>query len=149
MEFGEPVMPRTKLDLPRHFDFRTELSVRITDVNYAGHLGNDSVLSLIHEARTLMLKSKGFSEGDVGGVGIIMVDAVVVYMSEAFHGDVLVVEVGIENIDASGCDFFYRLTDKASGREVVRAKTGIAFFDFGRRKVSRTPERFRALFLRG
>ena len=140
-------MPRVKLKLPTHFDFRTEIPVRITDVNYAGHLGNDSVLSLIHEARTLMLKANGFSEGDVGGVGIIMVDAVVVYVSEAFHGDVLVVDVGIDNIDASGCDFFYRLTNKATAKEVVRAKTGIAFFDFERRKVSRTPERFRLLFL--
>jgi acyl-CoA thioester hydrolase len=50
-------MARTKLDLPEHLGFRTELSVWITDVNYAGHLANDAVLSLIHEARTLMLKA--------------------------------------------------------------------------------------------
>ncbi len=139
-------MARTKLDLPEHLPFRTELAVRITDVNYAGHLGNDSVLSMIHEARALMLRANGFSEGDVGGVGIIMVDAVVLYMSEAFHRDVLLVDVGVENIDATGCDFYYRLTNKSTGREVARAKTGIAFFDFARRKVSRTPEKFKSLF---
>ncbi|RMF54479.1 MAG: thioesterase, partial [Calditrichaeota bacterium] len=43
-------MARLKLTLPEKFHFTTELSIRISDVNYANHLGNDAVLSLIHEA---------------------------------------------------------------------------------------------------
>jgi acyl-CoA thioester hydrolase len=73
-------MARTKLDPPEHLGVRTELPVPITDVNYGSDFANNSVLSLIHETRTLMLKPNGFPEGDVGGVGIIMVNAAVLYM---------------------------------------------------------------------
>jgi hypothetical protein len=34
-------MARIKLDLPADFPFAAELRVRITDINYGGHMGND------------------------------------------------------------------------------------------------------------
>ena len=49
-------MARIKLDLPERFPFSTELRVRITDVNYGGHMGNDSLLGLLHEARVRFLE---------------------------------------------------------------------------------------------
>ncbi|NDG84238.1 MAG: thioesterase, partial [Proteobacteria bacterium] len=61
-------MPRIKIDLPERFAFSTELSLRITDINYGGHLGNDAVLGLVHEARVRFLKHHGFSETEIGGV---------------------------------------------------------------------------------
>ena len=66
-------MPRIKIKLPEKFIFRTEIPIRITDINYGGHLGNDSLLSIIHEARVRFLKSLGYSESNVEGVGIIMI----------------------------------------------------------------------------
>lgn len=137
-------MTRTKLDLPERLSFSTEIRVRISDVNYGGHLGNDALLSLVHEARLQFLKHLGFSESDVGGCGIIMVDSVVLYAAEAFHGDLLRVEVAAGNIDRTGCDFFYRLVREGDGKEIARAKTGVVFFDYARRKIARTPEKFKA-----
>ena len=54
-------MPRIKIDLPGSFTFITEIPVRITDLNYGGHVGNDTVLSIIHESRMQWLASIGFS----------------------------------------------------------------------------------------
>jgi hypothetical protein len=34
----------------------------------------------------------------------------------------------------------------ASGKEVVRAKTGVAFFDYERRRVAEVPPRFKELY---
>ena len=48
-------MERIKLNLPEQFLFSTNIAVRITDINYGGHVGNDSFLSLIHEARQQFL----------------------------------------------------------------------------------------------
>jgi len=136
-------MSRIKIDLPSRFQFSTELPVRISDVNYGGHLGNDAVLSIVHEARIRFLKEFGFSELDVAGSGIIMVDSAAMYRSEAFHGDMLVIDIVIQDMHAVGCDILYRITDKLSGREVARVKTGIVFFDYAARKVVPVPERFR------
>jgi acyl-CoA thioester hydrolase len=135
-----------KLHLPDSLPFFTEIRIRITDINYGGHLGNDTLLSILQEARLEFLRSAGLSEKDVGGAGIIMVDAVVQYRSEVFYGDTLVVRVGLDDVQPGGCDVVYAVSNKASGKEVARAKTGIAFFDYERRRVVPMPDAFRRAF---
>lgn len=137
------MMARVKLDLPKEFLFSTEVHVRIGDINYGGHLGNDAVLAFVHEARVRFLKAYGYSEADIEGVGIIMTDAVVVYKSEGFYGDRLLIEVVVQDFTRTGCDFLFRLTNKETGKEIARAKTGIVFFDYASRKVVAVPPRFR------
>jgi len=142
-------MGRVKLDLPDLFVFSTDLPVRITDINYGGHLGNDAVLSLMHEARVRFLGSSGFTEMDAGGPGIIMTDTVIVYRSEAFYGETIVVQVALGPFSRVGCDVFYRLSEKEADREVARAKTGIVFYDYGERRAVAVPETFRSAFSPG
>ncbi|MFZ2863918.1 MAG: thioesterase family protein, partial [Ignavibacteriaceae bacterium] len=64
-------MQRIRIDFPGKFLFTTNISVRVYDVNFAGHLSNDSILSMVHEARILFLKNWGYSEVDTEGAGII------------------------------------------------------------------------------
>ena len=136
---------RPKLELPKTFTFSTEIPVQVTDINYGGHLGNDKVLSFIHEARVRFLKHFGFTELDVDGVGTIMVHATIIYKTEAFHGDILKIEVVPSNFHELGCDFFYRLTNKRNGKEVARATTGLIFFDYEMRRMVSMPKRFKEL----
>jgi acyl-CoA thioesterase FadM len=136
-------MSRARLDLPDQFLFATEIPLRVTDINYGGHLGNDAVLSLAQEARMRFLRSHNWSEQDVAGVGMIMTDAVVIYRSEAFYGDVLTIDVAVADLQQLGCDFLFRMTNKATGAEVARVKTGIVFFDYKSRKPVPVPEEFR------
>jgi acyl-CoA thioester hydrolase len=140
-------MARVKLELPEEFDFTTDIQVCINHINYGGHLGNDSLLSLIHEARIRFLKHHGFTESDIDGTSIIMVDTVIVYKSESFHGDVLTFEVAVSDVGKVGCDFCFRVTNKAECKEVAHAKTGIVFFDYETRKVVNTPSAFRKRFV--
>jgi len=138
-------MARVKLTLPKQFEFSTEMRVRVGDINYGGHLGNDSILALMHEARLRFLKDHGFTEADINGAGFIMVDSVVVSKSQAFHGEILRIEVTTDDFSKYGCDFFYRITEKETGKEIARAKTGIVFFDYEKKRMVRVPERFRAI----
>ncbi len=135
-------MARIKLEMPTVYPFKTELTVRITDINYGGHLGNSNVLDLIHEARVRFLKSFGYSEIDVEGFGTIMLDSVVIYKAQAFAGDVLQIEVAAGDFSRLGCDISYRITKKDGGAEVVLAKTGIAVFDYANQKRISPPEAF-------
>ena len=139
-------MQRIKIDLPNKFIFTTEISVRVYDVNFAGHLSNDSILSMVHEARILFLKNWGFSEVDTCGAGIIMFDAALQYKSQGYHGDILVFEVIVDNFIKTGCDFIFRITNKETGKEIARAKTGIAFFDYKTNKLVSVPDKFKELF---
>ena len=99
-------MARTTLNLPDKFVFSTEEKIRITDLNYGNHLANDSILSIIHEARVRFLESMHLSEKDIFGVGLILSDSVIIYKSEAFYGNTLKIDVAVEDFSAFGCDFF-------------------------------------------
>jgi acyl-CoA thioesterase FadM len=136
-------MPRIKIQLPEKFVFQTEIPVRITDINYGGHLGNDSLLSIIHEARLRFLNHNGYSESNIEGVGIIMIDAGIQYKSEGFYGDKLLIELTVTDFTSIGCDIIYRLSNKNSKKEIALAKTGIVFFDYEKRKTARVPLEFR------
>lgn len=131
---------RVRLDIPEELPFATEIRIRISDVNYGGHLGNDSVLSLVHEARLRFFASHGWSELDLGGVGTVMTDAAVQYLSQGVHGQRLRVEVGAAEVGRSGFDLLYRLTDTETGVAVALAKTGIVAFDYKAQKTCRLPE---------
>ena len=43
----------------------------------------------------------------------------------------------------SGGSAYYRVSDKATGREVLRVKNGFAFFDYALRKTCPVSEAFR------
>ncbi len=139
-------MARVKLEIPKHIHYTTELPLRISDINYGGHLGNDAVLSLIHEVCIRFLLQHKFTEFDIDGVGIIMSDAVLVFKSESFYGETVRIDVAVDDIQKHGCDIFYTLKEKETGREIARAKTGIVFFNYQTRKLALTPERFHSLF---
>jgi acyl-CoA thioesterase FadM len=139
-------LARVEIDLPEAFAFTTEIPVRIGDVNYGGHLGNDAVLSILHEARVRLFARHGWTELDVGGPGIVMVDAAIVYRAEGAWGMTLRVDVAVTDLRTRGCDVVYRVSDVATGREIARAKTGIVFFDYASRRVVHAPEAFQTAF---
>lgn len=138
-------MPRIKIELPEKFIFSTEIPLRISDINYGGHLGNDAVLSIFQETRIRFLNQFGYSEINIEGSSIIMIDAAVQYKSQGFYGDILKVELTVDDLQKIGCDFVYRASNKATGKEVARGKTGITFYDYKNNKLSHIPEKFRIL----
>ena len=136
-------MPRIQIDLPERFVYSTELTLYLSHMNYAGHLDNALLLSLVSEARARFFKSLGYSELNVDGVGIVVADAAVQYKSEAFHAEVMVVGMSAADFGSKGCDLLWCMHEKSSQREVARGKTGIVFFDYAARKVAPVPVSFR------
>ena len=134
-------MARIKINLPNSFPFSTDISVRITDLNYGGHVGNDAILSIIHEARVQYLKSIGFEhEGKgPGGVGIIMTDAAIVYAGEIFYGVTLNIQIAVMDIERYSFDLVYKITSLNTEKTLVKAKTNILCFNYDTRKRIEIP----------
>lgn len=132
-------MARIKLELPETFTFSTLLPIRITDLNYGGHVGNDTILSLIHEARMQFLKHYGYSELDMAGVGLIMGDVAIEFKNELFYGSKLRVYVTAFDFGRVGFDLAYMLVKEEDEQTVALAKTGMICFDYERRKVVSVP----------
>ena len=137
-------MSRVKLQMPENYLFSTSIDVRITDLNYGNHLANDSLLSIIHEARVRFLNNFGYSEKDVEGIGIMMADSVIIYKSQSFYGDTLKIEIGVEDISKKSCDFYYRIS-KDEEKVVALCKTAIVFFDYQSQKPASIPDAFKKL----
>ncbi len=135
-------MARIKIEMPDIYIFSTDIDVRISDINYGNHVGNDAILSIVHESRCRFFSSLGFSELDVDGYGIIMTDSAIIYKSESHYGETLTINICTQDHNKYGCDIVYQILEKKSQRVVAEVKTGIVFFDYDAKKVVNTPRSF-------
>ncbi len=132
-------MSRIRIELPESFYFSTQIPIRITDLNYGGHVGNDTILTLIHEARIQFLKKAGYTELDFGGTGLIMRDAAIEFKAEVFYGDMITAEVAAGEFSRVGFQLYYRLT-KEPNILVAAAQTGMICYDYAKKKIVQVPE---------
>lgn len=135
-------MPRTKLLLPNHFNFTTNIPVRITDLNYGGHVGNDSTLSIIHELRVQFLRHHGYEELNLAGVGLIMADVTIEFKYELFYGETLRASVAAAEFSKVGFDLYYKLEKQAGEKwiSVTHARTGMVCYDYSLKKIAAVPK---------
>lgn len=135
-------MNRIKVNIPDHFHFDTELVIRITDLNYGGHVGNDVFLSLIHEARQQFLLSHGYRELSFAGVGLIMADVALEYKKELNHQDKIKISVAAADFDKLGFDLFYKIEILTLEGPLLagKAKTGMICYDYAAKKKVNIPE---------
>ncbi len=119
------------------------IPVRITDINYGNHTGNDKIAGLMHEARVQCLQSFGLTELDIGGAALIMVDLSIQFLKETFYGDVLKFEIFADDIDRSRFEMLYLIT--VADSIVAKAKTTMVCFDYNFRKIAAMPERFKTI----
>ncbi|WP_300597279.1 thioesterase family protein [Niabella sp.] len=134
-------MARIKIALPATFPFSCAIQVRVTDINYGGHAGNDALLGMLHEARVQFLNRMGYTELSMEGVGLIMADVAIEFKQEAFMGETLMVSVAAGDFQRVGFDLYYRVEKEVEGKKiaVLFAKTGMVCFDYSQRKIAPIP----------
>jgi acyl-CoA thioesterase FadM len=140
-------MARLQLDFPEdQFYYSTPLTVRVTDINAANHLGNDSMISMISEARARFLFEFGVAETERDGTGIIVTDLATTYRAEAHARDQLLFEVGVMDFNKYGGDITFRITRPRDRKLIAMAKSGFVFFNYKTSQVVAMPEDFRNKF---
>lgn len=135
-------MNRIKIGLPETFPFSTELTIRVTDLNYSGHVGNDSFLSLIQEARQQYLLAYGYEELSIAGVGLIIADVAIEFKKELNYGDKIKISVKADGFDKIGFDLLYKLEVAIENEFILagKAKTGMLCYDYLLKKKVAVPE---------
>ena len=134
-------MPRTKINLPERRLDSFIIPVRITDLNYGNHVGNNAIVEIIHEARFKFLQEFGFTELNAGGIALIMSDLSVEFKNECFYGDLLEVDVYTGEISRVGFELFYKISTKRNGNIILiaLAKNTMVGFDYQDKKVKALP----------
>ncbi|MES2262895.1 MAG: thioesterase family protein [Pseudomonadota bacterium] len=142
-------MARLKLEFPvDQYYFSTQLTVRVTDINGANHLGNDSMISMISEARARFLFDFGVPETGRDGNGIIVTDLATTYKAEAHARDQLLFEVGVMDFNKYGGDITFRITRPRDQALIAMAKSGFVFFNYKSSQVVPMPDEFLGKFSR-
>ncbi len=140
-------MARLNLAFPEdQYYYSTKLTVRVTDINGANHLGNDSMISMISEARARFLYEFGVRESEGEVSGIIITDLATTYRAEAHARDQLLFEVGVMDFNKYGGDITFRITRPEDRALVAMAKSGFVFFNYRLSQVMPMPEEFLAMF---
>ncbi|MFZ1798270.1 MAG: thioesterase family protein [Chitinophagaceae bacterium] len=135
-------MDRVKIKVPEKFQFTTEIDIRITDLNYGGHLGNDTFLSLAHEARYRYLAFLGYTELRMENVSLIMSDAAIEFKKELFQGERVIISIAANGFDKYGFDLIY-LFEKTGNNEklvVAKIKTGMLCYNYTEKKLELLPQ---------
>jgi acyl-CoA thioester hydrolase len=135
-------MPRTKLTELPVYKFRYAITLQPRDINYGGHLGVDSLVSIVGTARAYIFKSVGLSELNLGDnkTGMIMTDFVINLKAEGFMFDSLEVYSHVGELTKNGFRFFHKVTRGAS--IIALVESGFLAFDYTAEKVTRVPETF-------
>ena len=137
-------MPRIKLQEQSAYEFHHELQVQVSHLNYAGHLGHDSVVRIVHEARVHMFHALGVTETNLGDdhAGIIMGDLAVTYFSEGCLFDRLRVDSHVGEMGRSGFRIFHRLV---RGETLIAlVETGFMAYDYTAGTIVPIPEAFKS-----
>lgn len=135
-------MSRFIPDFPGAFVFSANITIRITDINYGGHVGNDTILSIIHDARVQYLHHLALTELDFAGTGLIMKQVAIDFKNELFYGDALRVFVTAGKFSAVAFSLFYKLEIIRNGEASTAAVavTNMVCFDYQKRKITALPE---------
>ena len=105
-------------------------------------MGNDTVLSILHEARVQFLKHFGYEELNIGGMGLIMSDVAIDFKKEAFYGDHLNISVSAGEFTKATFELYYKLEIIIKEKNVVIAvaKTGMVCYDYSNKKIASLPQ---------
>lgn len=123
--------------------FETKITVLVNHLNYGNHLGHDSILSILQEARMRWLKSlnKNCSEINIEeNVGFLVKKVELDITSEAFYGDLLRVTLFIDEYKKSHFILLYHVDNTTQNNRTCESKTQQVCFDFKNKKIMRIPE---------
>jgi acyl-CoA thioester hydrolase len=135
-------MARIKIEFPEQLIGTVSIPVRITDINYGNHVGNDAFVSIIHEARVQWLKQHGFSELNIDGVSLIMSNLAIEFKKESFYEDIIEIKLSAGEISKVSFELYYQLSAVRNNETILlaNAKTGMVCYDYPAKKVMALPE---------
>jgi acyl-CoA thioesterase FadM len=135
-------MPRVKLTELPAYEFCHQLIVRATDINYAGHVGNEALLGLVHETRAQFMDHLGFDTvvAKQIEVGLIIADLAVNFKAEAYAHEVLEIDCQIAEMEAKSFRLFHRI--RRDEQVIALVETGLVAFNYPARQVVKLPDIF-------
>ncbi|MDQ6902526.1 MAG: thioesterase family protein [Bacteroidota bacterium] len=134
-------MVRIRIELPEKCLATFNIPIRITDINYGNHVGNNALVEVIHEARMQFLQEHDFTELEAAGTALIMNELLVEFKSEAFYKDILEVKIFAGEMSRVGFEIYYSISTTRNNQTffIAKAKTGMVCFNYKEKTVESIP----------
>ncbi len=116
---------------------RFEIEIWFGDIDMFGHVNNVAYARFLETARFKFFKDRKIDAKFV--LKRIEMD----FISPMFIGENAIVEMVVGNIGNTSWEFLYRITEKNSGREVLRAKSIQVWIEDG--KKAKIPDEIRSI----
>jgi len=125
------------------YEFHYGLQVQVGHLNYGGHLGHDSVVRIVHEARVHMFHVLGVAENNLGDnrTGLIMGDLAYLYCGEGHLFDKLLLDSHVGEVKRSAFRMFHRLV--RDDTLIALVETGLMAYDYTLRAIAPFPDAFK------
>lgn len=136
-------MARVQIPLPEQFMFSTDIALHVSHMNWGGHLDSAQLLVVVSEARERFFVSLGYSQTNIEGLSLVMADAAQRYLSEAFYGDVMIVQMSISEWYDKGFDLVWKMINGSNESVVALGKSAMLFMDMAVGKPQTIPVVFR------
>lgn len=135
-------MPRIELTELLSYEFHHHEIIRATDINYAGHLGNEALFVLIHVARAHFLRQLNFDTiaKDNRRIGLIIADLAVNFKAEAFAHEKLTIDCQINELSQKSFRLFHRV--RRTDQIIALVETGLVAYDYQANQVTSLPQEF-------
>lgn len=131
-------MERVRLKVPKSDSiYKTELQVRVGDLNYGKHVGNDRILLYCHEIRNQFFQSIGQSELSFFDTSLIMSDSTCVYKSQGYWKDIIEATLYLEGLTETSFRLFYLLNNKETQKPIAYVTTTLVFFNYEKNKIDK------------
>jgi acyl-CoA thioester hydrolase len=117
----------------------SKYKVRISDINYGGHMGNERALVAFQQARIEWLETLGLSELNIGeDRGLIQRRANVEYLREISLGDILNIKIYPVEIKGSYFVLGHEVNNQ-NGITVLTGNVTLGSFDYNNKKLAKIP----------
>ena len=123
--------------------FETNISVLVNHLNYGNHLGYDSILSIMQEARMRWLKSLDPKISEINidnGTGWLVKKVELDITSEAEYSDILHVTLSIVTNKKSSFIISYKINNLSKNKPLCNGTTQQVCYHFSDSKVTRIPD---------
>ncbi|MCB0318789.1 MAG: thioesterase family protein [Bdellovibrionales bacterium] len=132
-------MARIEIELPEKIQFKTVIKLRVGDMNYGGHLGNEAILLLAQESRRQFFNFHQLSEISFAGSSVIQTDAAIVYQSQAYAGEEIEIRLSLVFTSKVAFEIYYQLFNLTQNKDLAKVKTGMCCFDYKSNKIQEIP----------
>jgi len=137
-------MPRVQLVYPGNTLCSHEITVSSEDLSQAAHLGFDRLVNIIHGASDTFLRNLGIYITGRRKFHIIFADLTVQYLSEAFEGDNLEIDMAMGETSSKGFEICFKVINQTRSMDVALARIGALFFDYDKRCTVEIPDGIKA-----